>query len=105
MSFSIPFFFQFIGPHQHKHFPVFFIRISGKQDQHGIFLFDACKPVQVCVLLEGIEGISIAGDLIIAVENGNAVFLHLGNKTFSVIDEDLWVDGFGVHGINYIDSK
>jgi hypothetical protein len=98
VAFAIPFFFQFIGANQDQHFTVFFIRIIGEENEHGIFLTDACQPVEIAVLFERIEGITIGGDFVVAVENSDAVFLHFGDEALPVLDEDLGMNVLGMHG-------
>ena len=73
---AIPFFLQFIGPHQHQHFPVLGIRVVREQHQHAVFLQDTRQPVQVRILPERVEGITVLRQLIVAVEYGDGMLLH-----------------------------
>ena len=75
--------FSSLGRTKYQHFPVFWIGVIRKKNNHTVFLSNSTQPKQIAVLFEVINSITIRGYFIITYKNGNGVFLHLADETVS----------------------
>src|SRR3954471_8274474 len=72
----------------------------GANDKNGLFLINAGKPEQVGVLAEWKIAVTVARHFIVAVEEGNGVWLQRSNKSFTMVDVEAAVNSGVFHEEN-----